>query len=103
MEDRFNESLTKDKKPDLASRLQSKPIKDISASIGLNDRFTFISQLFKGDAKKYDHTIAILNEATDFNAAYRYIDENLEWDMNDENVQKILELVRRKHIMNTNE
>lgn len=101
--DGFNESMAKSKKPDLASRLQSNPIKDIASAIGLNDRFLFINELFKGDAKKYDHTISILNEAHDFNEAYRYIDENLEWDMENENVLKILDLVRRKHISNSHE
>ena len=83
---------------DLSAKLQSKPLTNINNAIGINDRFSFIQELFKGDADKYNETMEILNNASDFNEAYNYIIENHQWDMNSDSVQKILELIRRKFI-----
>jgi hypothetical protein len=86
------------KKNDLASRYQSKPIKDIHAAIGINEKFQFIKELFKGNADLYNETIQKLNNASNFNEAYMYLNENFDWDMEDESVKRILELTRRKFI-----
>ncbi|HYX07414.1 MAG TPA: hypothetical protein VE912_11830, partial [Bacteroidales bacterium] len=95
----INESLAKSQeKKDLASVLQSKPLKNIESAIGLNDKFLFVRELFKGDAELYTKTIARLNAASDFNDAYNFINNNFNWDMDSYPVQKLLELVRRKLI-----
>ncbi len=88
---------------DLSSKLQSKPISDIANAIGINDKFSFIHELFRDDTRKYEETIQVLNSATDFNEAYNFLIENYSWDMDDELVQKILELIRRKLITGRNE
>ncbi|UCG28732.1 MAG: hypothetical protein JSV24_05070 [Bacteroidales bacterium] len=99
-----NESLAKTiKGGDLSSKLQSKPIKDIGSAIGINDRFLYIKELFDGSAKKFDDTIRILNNAPNFNEAYNYLSENFSWDMDNPAVQNLLELTRRKHIIDTDE
>ena len=95
----MNESLARSQeKKDLASVLQSKPIKNIESAIGLNDKFLFVRELFKGDSELYTKTIARLNAASDFNDAYNFINNNFNWDMDSYPVQKLLELVRRKLI-----
>jgi hypothetical protein len=86
------------KQKDISSLLQSKPIRSIEEAIGVNDKFLFIRELFAGNTMRYKETIDILNTATDFNSAYQYIENNFEWDMENEAVQKLLELVRRRHI-----
>jgi hypothetical protein len=83
---------------DLSSRLQSKPIKNIPAAIGINDKFLFIKELFKGDAETYAETIKILELAPSFNDAFNYLDARFGWDPDDTVVQKLLDLVRRRHI-----
>ncbi len=88
---------------DLSTKLQSKGLTNINNAIGINDRFSFIQELFKGDAEKYGETMKILNNASDFNEAYNYLIENFQWDMNSESVQKILELIRRKFITSKDE
>ena len=88
---------------DLSSKLQSKPITDISNAIGLNDKFAFIHELFRGDVKKYESTISVLNAATNFNEAFNYLIENFDWDMDSGQVQKLLDLIRRKFITGKNE
>ncbi len=88
---------------DLSSKLQSKPLKDIGAAIGVNDRFYYIRELFNGDSNKFDNTIKVLNNSPNFNEAFNYLSENYNWDMDDPAVQNLLELIRRKHIINTDE
>jgi hypothetical protein len=96
----LNENMTQPKSVyDLSSRLQTKPISNIQNAVGLNDKFLFINELFNGDADKYNETIETLNNATHFNEAYNFLVENFEWDMDNELVQKILDLIRRKLIV----
>lgn len=91
------------KRKDLSSKLQSKPIRDIGTSMGLNDRFKLINELFNGDKDSYQQTIKILDSATNFNEAFNYINTSYDWDMEDDSVQLLLDLVRRKFIVNKNE
>jgi hypothetical protein len=88
---------------DLSSKLQSKPIREIGTSLGLNDRFKLINELFNGDKDSYQKTINILDGASNFNEAFNYISSSYDWDMEDEAVQLLLDLVRRKFIVNKDE
>jgi hypothetical protein len=88
---------------DLSSKLQSKPIRDIGTSLGLNDRFKLIKELFNGDKESYQQTIDTLDSASNFNEAFNYINTSYDWDMEDEAVQMLLDLVRRKFIVNKDE
>ncbi len=100
----INERLADNgQRQDLSSKLQSKPIKDIGSSLGLNDRFKLINDLFNGDKESYQQTINVLDSANNFNEAFNYISTSYEWDMEDDSVQMLLDLVRRKFIVNKNE
>ncbi len=100
----LNENLGQSKfSKDYGSSWMSKPISDLKNAIGLNDKFLFINELFKGDAEKYNHTMEILNNAANFNEAYNYLMENFDWDMDGELVQNMLNLIRRKLIIHKNE
>ena len=88
---------------DLSSKLQSKPIRDIGSSLGLNDRFKLINELFNGDKESYQQTIDELDNATNFNEAFNYISSSYDWDMEDDSVLMLLDLVRRKFIVDKNE
>jgi hypothetical protein len=98
----INETLSR-KDQDISSKLQSKPIKDISSALGINDRFKLIKDLFNGDKESFEKTIAILDDADNFNDAFSYINSTFDWDMEDEPVLMLLELVRRKFIVNQDE
>ena len=105
MADRFqtktyvHDTISKDKseKKDVSSKLQSKPIKDINAAIGLNDKFAFIRELFNGDKNQYAETIQVLNNFDSFGNALSFLKENFDWDFEEENATKLIELVRRKY------
>lgn len=100
----INEKLAKDSSSsDLSSKLQSKPITSIAGSMGINDKFFFIRELFNGDADKFRETCIHLDETANFKDAYNYLDKNFEWDMNEEIVKQLLNLVKRKLITRENE
>ena len=99
-----NESLRQQvSSKDLSSRLKSQPIPDIGAAIGLNEKFSFIRELFNNDPDKFTETINILNRASNFNEAHSYLSDTFNWDMDDPQVQKLLDLTRRKLIVRENE
>jgi len=88
---------------EISSRLQAKPVTNLAASIGINERFLYIRELFGNDTKKYEHAIEIMNNAANFNDAYNYMMREYTWDMDSELVQELLELVRRKFITGQHE
>ncbi len=95
----INEKLGENtKKKDLSTRLQASPITSISGSMGINDKFFYIRELFKGDADKFRATMDNLEHATNFDEAYNYLVDNFGWDMKSREVEQLLGLVRRKFI-----
>jgi hypothetical protein len=97
----YSESA-QNKQSHIGKVLHSKPIHNIEDAIGVNDKFLFIRELFNSNASRYKETIDALNNAADFNSAYSYIEKNFEWDSENEAAQKLLELVRRRHISHKN-
>lgn len=85
------------------SRLQGGPIKTISGSIGINDRFFYIREIFEGNSESFKKSIENLDKASNFNEAFNYLKSQLMCDMDSEAVQNLLNLVRRKFISAGNE
>jgi hypothetical protein len=83
---------------DLSTKIQATPIKSISGSLGINDKFYFIRELFNGNADNFRSTLQILDEASNFNEAYNYLLNTFEWNMDSDTVQQLLTLIRRKFI-----
>ncbi len=100
----LNENLGQSKyNKDYSSFWMTKPLTNLNDAIGLNDKFLFINELFRGDTEKYNQTMEILNDASNFNEAYNYLMETFNWDMDGELVQNMLNLIRRKLIIHKNE
>jgi hypothetical protein len=94
----LNEALAQyNNRLDISTKLQSRPLQDISTAIGINEKFLFIKELFNDNAVLYQNTIDKLNNFANFNEAIQFIDEFFEWDFDNEQVQKLLELVHRRH------
>jgi hypothetical protein len=47
----------------VANRLQQKPLADIRAAIGINEKFLFINELFNGNLTEYNQAVQALNTA----------------------------------------
>ncbi|MFM7838334.1 MAG: hypothetical protein ACKO6K_02110, partial [Chitinophagaceae bacterium] len=56
----LNESL-KMSVVEVAEVLQETPVRDLKKAIGINDRFTFINELFHGDEQVFEKSIRTLN------------------------------------------
>jgi hypothetical protein len=95
----LNEALAQYKNMfDIARKMQNRPLHDLFSAINLNDKFLFIKELFNDDATLYQKTIEKLNTSANFNESVQFLDQHFTWDFEDEQVQKLLELVRRRHI-----
>ncbi len=92
-----NESLQKERvSSDISSKFHNNPITDIASSIGINDKFRYVRELFDGDSSKYSSTIEVLNQVGSEVDAVNYLKDNFSWDMEDKLVSRLLELTRRK-------
>jgi len=86
-------------KQDISSLMQSKPLQNIEAAIGINEKFLFIRELFSNDEETFFKTIRILNNSSNFNEAFNYIHSTFNWNIEGEAAQKLLDLVRRRFIV----
>jgi hypothetical protein len=82
----------------LSTKMQTKPIRDLSKAIGLNDRFLFIKELFEGNKEAYYEAVQIINEMPSLEEAENYIRERFHWDEDKPEVIKFMDLVRRRFI-----
>ena len=82
---------------------QAKPVTHLMTAIGINDRYTFIRELFSNDSNAFETTIGILNDASSFNDAYNHMIQHFDWDMDSGAVQQLLDIIRRKFIKNRHE
>jgi hypothetical protein len=85
------------KKNDLSMKIQAKKIKDINLAIGMNDKFMFIRELFGGDKQQYIDTIQILNNFDSYDNAYNFISEHFDWNRDDANLNKLLEIIKKRY------
>jgi hypothetical protein len=58
---------------DLSEKLSDSPIKDLKASMSINERFLTISELFKGNAARYNEVVEVLNGLSNFDQAKSYL------------------------------
>jgi len=83
----------------LADKLQENKIVDLRNTIGINDKFLFINELFEGNMRIYDDAIQNLNASmTSAQADLLMLDLKIafNWDSESPTVKKFVELVRRK-------
>jgi hypothetical protein len=61
----------------IAEKLQAKPVEDLQKSIGINERFLFLNELFNGNPQHYSDAISRLNSFTNLQDAKSYLNDNL--------------------------
>jgi hypothetical protein len=84
----------------ITSALHSKPISDIGAAIGINDKFYFIRELFSGDTRAYQDTIKRLNSSASLGEAMKILDENTVMGTDPAAQSSFVDVVRRKFNIN---
>ncbi len=87
-------------KIELGESLLETPIKDLKKAVGINDRFLFINELFRGDDVMYERSIKTINGFSIYPEAEYWIKRELKlklgWDDKNEVVKQFDQLVRRR-------
>ncbi|MFL5740566.1 MAG: hypothetical protein ACJ75B_10145 [Flavisolibacter sp.] len=95
----LNDRLKQEKK-EVVHTLKETPIRDLRKGIGINDRFTFVNELFRGDDAMYERSIKTINGFHIFSEAEYWINRELKfklgWNDSKETVQLFYQLVRRR-------
>jgi hypothetical protein len=95
----FNDLLKEDKK-EVAATLTDHPVKDLRKAIGINDKYTYINELFHGDEAMYERSIKTVNGFSVYPEAEQWIKRELFtklcWENESEIVKQFDQLVRRR-------
>jgi len=95
----LNEKL-KQSKIELSDRLTESPVKDLKKAIGVNDRFLFINDLFRGDEAMYERSIKTINNFSIYPEAQYWIERELKvkigWKESDPMVKQFDQLIKRR-------
>jgi hypothetical protein len=95
----LNDKL-KEEKTELAHTLKDAPVKDLRKAIGVNDKFVFINELFRGDEAMYDRSIKTINNFQILTEAEYWITRELKlklgWDNQSATVKHFDQVVKRR-------
>ncbi len=90
----------KEAKTEISEKLTEAPIKDLKKAIGINDRFLFINELFRGDEAMYERSIKTIQNFSIFAEAEFWIRRELKvkigWHDNHPVVKQFDQLIRRR-------
>jgi hypothetical protein len=85
---------------DLKSALNDTPVRDLKKAIGVNDRYVFINQLFRGDEVMYERSIKTINGFRILPEAEYWMERELKvklgWDENREITRHFYQIVKRR-------
>lgn len=103
----FGQSLSlndrhRSEQQEVGSALNDEPVKDLRKAIGINDRFVFLSELFRGDEVMYERSLKTINNFRIFPEAEYWIERELKvklgWDESKATVKHFRQLVRRRFL-----
>ena len=85
---------------ELGETLTREPVRDLKKAIGVNDRFVFVNELFRGDEVMYERSIKTINSFNILQEAEFWMERELKlklaWDESKEVVRHFCQLVRRR-------
>jgi hypothetical protein len=92
--------VLKTPKTELADALTDSPIRDLKKGIGINDRYVFVSELFRGDDAMYERSIKTINGFVILAEAEYWIERELKvklgWDDDKSTTRHFYQLVKRR-------
>lgn len=96
----LNERFVKPEPANIAHNQMSKKIESLKDSISINQRFSFINELFNGENIEYYQAIQTLDKFNDVATAKNYVTQDLSgrynWSRKEEHINKLLRLIERK-------
>ncbi|HMH22044.1 MAG TPA: hypothetical protein VK563_09720 [Puia sp.] len=85
---------------ELSHALNETPVRDLKKAIGVNDRYVFINQLFRGDEVMYERSIKTINSFRILPEAEYWMERELKvklgWDETREVTRHFYQLVKRR-------
>ena len=75
------------------------PVGDLKRSIGINEKFSFMNELFAGNQQQYNQSIEVLNNFPNFDEANAHLQElasTMKWNASSEIFDELKELVKRR-------
>jgi hypothetical protein len=99
----LNEHIGKNKLyASVSSKLQQKPIIDLVKAIGINEKFQYTKELFKGNAEAFSESVKKLNSFSNLSEAENYIHSEIfpkyNWDPETSPAKDFLDLVQRRYL-----
>ena len=92
--------LLKTNKTELSEVLTDVPIRDLKKGIGINDRYVFVNELFRGDEAMYERSIKTINGFRIMAEAEYWMERELKvklgWDDGKPTTQHFYQLVKRR-------
>jgi len=96
----INDRLKENNVTERGAQLKASPVKELRKAIGVNDRFVFINELFRGDEPMYERSIKTINNFRILPEAEYWMERELKiklgWDDSREIVQHFYQLVSRR-------
>ena len=84
----------------MSDKLTEAAVKDLKKAIGINDRFLYINELFRGDEVMYERSIKTINSFSIFPEAEYWIRRELKtklgWVDAEPTVKQFDQLVKRR-------
>jgi|WetSurMetagenome_2_1015567.scaffolds.fasta_scaffold426758_1 hypothetical protein len=97
----FYDKLIEEKKDKIIAETIQKPLKDLRSGIGVNDRFLFINELFKGNMQEYSSAIEKINSQADINdalAVFNTYKFEYQWKDNSNSSNLLLSFIKRRYL-----
>ena len=95
LNDKLKESVV-----EIGHKLTDSPIKDLKKAIGVNDRFVFINELFRGDEAMYERSLKTINSFRMYPEAQYWIERELKvklaWQEEKPATRHFYQLVKRR-------
>lgn len=82
----------------LSEVLEKRNLSDFRKAFSLNDRFYFRRELFAGDEAKMNKVISDLNELQSYEESVAYLNEKLNWNIEDETVADFIKLLEKRFL-----
>jgi hypothetical protein len=85
----------------IGARMQFKPIENLKAAIGVNEKFLFVNELFNGDLQAYNEAVHKLNAYPSIHEAFEFLNHlttQYNWDgqRSADTIEKFANLVQRR-------
>ena len=95
LNDKLKESVV-----EIGHKLTDSPIRDLKKAIGVNDRYLFINELFRGDEVMYERSLKTINSFRMFPEAEYWIERELKvklgWEEHKATTKHFYQLVKRR-------